>query len=113
MTCGDLAALSVSVMVSLRCPELRGAKVTETVQEAFAASTAPEQLLAGLVKSPGLLPPICSEEMCNAALPELVTLMLMVLPVVPCVVAAKRTGFGAMVTAGAGGGGATPAPLSG
>src|SRR5208282_6325810 len=111
MTCGDLAALSVSVMVSLRCPELRGAKVTETVQEAFAASTAPEQLLGGLLKSAGLLPPTATEEMRRVALPELVTVTLVAPLVVPCVVAAKMTGLGAMVMAGAGPATALPCTL--
>jgi hypothetical protein len=110
--CGELAASSVRVMVSLRWPAANGAKVTEIAQEAFVASASPEQLLAGFTKSVTLLPPITSEEICRVALPELVMATFMALPVVPCVMALKVTGFGAMVTAGAGGGGATPVPLS-
>src|SRR5271155_3420742 len=112
ITCGELAASSVRVMVSERSPAASGAKVTEIVHEALAASAAPEQLLGELVKSAELLPPMTSAEICSVALPELVTAMLMAPLVVPCVMVAKVAGFGVALTAGAGGGGATPVPLS-
>jgi len=65
-----------------------------------------------MLKSPGLLPPRTTEEICKVALPEFVTLIWIGLLVVPCVVVGKLTGSGVTVTAGAGGGGATPAPVS-
>jgi hypothetical protein len=65
-----------------------------------------------MLKSVTLLPARRTEEMLRVALPEFVTVTVMGELVVPCVMAGKLMGFGATVTAGAGGGGATPAPLS-
>src|SRR5271167_1555028 len=65
-----------------------------------------------MLKSPGLLPPRTTDEICRVALPEFVTVTGMELLVVPWVVVGKLTGSGVTVTAGAGGGGATPAPVS-
>src|SRR5271155_578587 len=112
MICGEFPASSISVMVSVRSPAASGAKVTMIAQEALAASAAAEQLLVGLLKSLELFPPITSEEICSVAFPELVTPMFMAPLLVPCVIVANVAGFGATVTAGAGGGDAKPSPLS-
>ena len=53
-----------------------------------------------------------TEEILSVALPEFVTVTAMGELVVPCVMMGKLTGFGDTVTAEAGGGGATPLPLS-
>jgi len=61
MTWGESAALSVRVMVSERWPEAVGLKVTEMVHESWEATIPPHVFV--LVKSPGLLPPMATEEM--------------------------------------------------
>ena len=61
MTWGESAALSVSVMVSERWPEAVGLKVTEMVQVPWEATMPLHEFV--LVKSPGLLPPMSTEEM--------------------------------------------------
>src|SRR5690348_12674883 len=111
MICGESEASSVKVMVSLRSPAARGVKVIVMLHVAFEFSVA-TQADALVLKSDGLLPPTVAEEMCRAALPELVTTMVIGLLVVPCMIVGKFSGFGEIVTAGAGGGGATPAPVS-
>ena len=109
--CGEFAASSASVMVSLRCPAASGAKDTVTVQEVDAANVAPEQLLGGFVKSAVLLPPMVTAEMCSGAFPLLLREMLSGALEVPCVMVANWAGLGEMVVNGAGVGGATPVPL--
>lgn len=61
MTWGESAALSMRVMVSERWPEAVGLKVTEMVHESWEA-TIPLHVFV-FVKSPGLLPPMATEEM--------------------------------------------------
>jgi hypothetical protein len=75
MTCGESGASSASEIVSVRWPGASGMKVTEIEQAELGAMAPPEQLLAGFAKSPELLPPIVKVELCNVALPELVTVM--------------------------------------
>ncbi len=111
MICGEFAESSVSAMVSVRWPAASGAKATEILQEAVAASVAPEQLLGALLKSAALLPPIVTAEMCSGALPVLLAEILSGALEVPCVMVANAAGLGEMVATGAGGGGATPVPV--
>jgi len=87
-------------------------KITEIEQEELGAMALFAQVLEALVKSAELLPAMVTVEMCRVALPELVTVVLMGPLVAPWVMVGKLTGFGAMVTAGAGGGGATAVPVS-
>src|SRR2546427_8170000 len=64
------------------------------------------------VRAPGFFPPMTTEEMWSMAVPELVTVTVTGPLVVPCVVVGKEMLPGTRVTAGWGGGGATPVPLS-
>jgi len=98
-------------MVSERWPAARGAKVTEMEQEELGAMALFAQGLAGLVKSAELLPAAVTAVTCSVAPPELVTVTLMGVPLVPCVMVGKFTGFGVKVTAGTGAGVASPETL--
>jgi len=97
-------------MVSERKPAARGAKLTLIVQLALAAN-APAQLFPPL-KSLGLLPPTATEVMCSAALPEFVTITVSEPLVVPWLIVGKESDPGTIVTAGLGGAGVAPMPLS-
>ena len=99
-------------MVSLRWPAALGENVTEIEQEELGLRPTPTQAEVELEKSLGLLPPIVRVEMWRMALPEFVTETLRGVLLVPCVVVGKLSGLGEIVRAGAGGGGATPAPAS-
>jgi hypothetical protein len=103
MTWGEPGALSVSVIVSESGPEWTGEKVTE-MEQAPAGATEPLQALE-LVKSATFVPPKATEEMLRAAVPELVTVIMVGPLVAPSEMAEKLRGLGAMVMAGAGGGG--------
>src|SRR5271170_5204344 len=109
--CGEFGASSVMVMIAERWPAATGVNVNVSEQPALAASALAVQPLV-MVKSPGLLPLRVTEEMWSVALPEFVSMAMIGLLGVPCTVVGKATGFGVTGTAGAGGGGATPAPLS-
>jgi len=111
ITCGESAASSVSVIVSVRSPAASGEKVATIVQVALAA-IAPVQDTFVVVKSLTLFPPMTTEEMWRVAVPEFVTVIVTELLAVPCVIVAKLTGLGDTVTTGAGGGGAAPTPPS-
>jgi hypothetical protein len=97
-------------MVSVRSPAASGAKVTVMLQAPLGASE-PLQAFV-VVKSLTLFPPMATELNCKEAVPGLVTVIVMGLLVVPCVMVGKLRGSGLAVTAGEGGGGTTPAPLS-
>src|SRR5580693_8391356 len=103
MTWGEVAALSVRVMVSERAPESEGVKLT-TMSQVPMEAMEPLQLLV-VEKSLELVPPTTTEVMLRAPVPELVTTIVVGVPTAPWEMAGKVTGLGAMVTAGAGGGG--------
>src|SRR5579859_4982418 len=97
MTWGESAALSVRVVVSERGPAV-GVKVMEMVQAAW-EGTSPLQVFE-LVKSPGLLPAIATEEMCRAPAAESVTVTTMGELEAPRKVSGKATGLGEIAAAG-------------
>lgn len=82
--CGLPAALSIKVKVAWRWPTADGVRVSATVQEAPGAMAAPTQLLAGGLKSAGLLPPKTIDEIFRIAFPVLVTVKLTGELVEPC-----------------------------
>ena len=98
MTWGESAALSVRVMVSERGPAAVGVKVMEMVQAAW-EGTSPLQVFE-LMKSPGLLPAMATEEMCRAPAAESVTVTTMGELEAPRAVSGKATGLGEMAAAG-------------
>lgn len=110
ITCGELAASSVTVTAAERCPAASGVNVKVNVQ--LEPGLYAPLHVGVMAKSAALLPPSVTAVMCRGPLPVLVTLAAMGLLVVPWAIVGKFTGFGATVTAGAGGGGATPVPLS-
>ncbi len=65
-----------------------------------------------MVKSLEFVPPRATEEICNVAAPELVTVTVCGPLVVPSVMVGKETLEGVRVTAGFVDGGAEPVPLS-
>ncbi|MDQ1406466.1 MAG: hypothetical protein QOG55_2095 [Acidobacteriaceae bacterium] len=108
--CGELAASSAIEMVSVPLPLASGAKLTAMEQLAFDAIAA-AQGLAGLINSETFAPLYATLEICRGALPELVTVTVVGLLMVPCV-AATDTEEGVMVTVGAVDVVAVPVPLS-
>jgi len=98
MTWGEPGTLSVRVMVSERWPGAVGLKVMEMVQVLWEA-TIPLHVFV-LMKSPGLLPPMATEEKCRAPVAESVTVTTMGELEAPREVAGKVTGLGEMVAAG-------------
>jgi len=105
--CGELGASSEMVTDAVRCPAPNGENVTERVQLALMAID-PEQPFARM-KSFGLAPPRVTEKMLRLAVPELVTLTLRGMPVVPWVIVEKETLPGKRVTAEVA---ETPVPLT-
>lgn len=69
--CGDPCASSAIVRSAVRWPEALGLKTTERAQ--LAPGTSGDAQLLVKLKSEGLGPARETEEMCSAALPELVT----------------------------------------
>ena len=100
MIWGELGALPVSVMVSVRCPGAKGTKVTVMVHVPLALTVPLHEFV--VVKSPALLPPMTTEEMFRLALPEFVTVTTIGLLLVPWLVVGKLTEFGEIVRAGMG-----------
>lgn len=82
MTWGELGALSVMVMVSERAPVSEGVKLTEMAQLAMEA-TEPVQEVLVVAKSLGLVPPTTTEVMLRAPVPELVTRIVVGVPMAP------------------------------
>ena len=81
--CGELAASSVIVTVSVRVPTPRGAKVTEIVQLALGAIGVPTQGFDGLANSDTFAPPKTTPETCSGAVPEFEITMFVEVPAVP------------------------------
>ena len=98
MIWGELGALPVTVMVSVRCPGARGTKVTVMVQVPLAATVPLHEFV--VVKSSASLPPMTTEEMLRLAFPEFVTVTTIGLLLVPWLVVGKLTEFGEIVRAG-------------
>lgn len=81
--CGVSGVLSAMLRVALRCPAAVGVNVTLTAQVPLEATLAPEQLSALLAKSPGFVPAIVTVEIVRSAAPELVTVTVCAVLVVP------------------------------
>src|ERR1700722_5339631 len=84
MVCGELAALSVTVILAVRCPTACGSNDTEIVQVALTAKVVALQPV--VVKSPGFGPPNATVVMANAAVPVLVRVTASAEDVSPTVV---------------------------
>ncbi len=97
--CGELAALSVRVIVSVRAVALAGvsgAKLTEMVQFAFGAMAVVQEL-AGFTNSETFAPPKATPVICSGAFPVFVIVTVPGALTVPCV-ADNVSGFGAIET---------------
>ena len=105
--CGELGASSEMVTDAVRCPAPKGEKVTEAVQLALTAID-PAQLFDKM-NSLGSAPPSATEKILRLAVPELFTLTLSEVPVVPWVIKGKVMLPGMRVTAELA---ETPVPLT-
>jgi uncharacterized protein YaaW (UPF0174 family) len=81
MVCGELAALSATLSVAVSAPEAAGLKVMVTVQEALAASDAPQLLV--WEKEDAFAPPTEMLEMVSAPVPVFLRVMDWVVEVRP------------------------------
>jgi hypothetical protein len=104
--CGELAALSVKLSEAESAPAAKGLKMIETVQEAVAASDAPQLLVAR--NEVGFVPPTVTEERVSAAVPELVRVTSCAAEETPTFVDAKARLAGERLTTGA----EPPVPLN-
>ena len=105
---GEPAALSVTVILAVRCPTACGWNVTEMVQVALTAKVVALQPV--VVKSPGFGPPKAAVVIVSAAVPVLVTVMVIGGDVLPTMVEGNVKDVGASVMAGVG---VPPVPDSG
>jgi hypothetical protein len=100
MVCGELAALSVTVILAVRCPTACGWNDTEIVQVAFTAKVVALQPVE--VKSPGFGPPGATVIMFSDAVPLLVTVIVIAEDVLPTIVDGNVRLVGASDMAGVG-----------
>ena len=113
MDCGLPAALSAKMSAACRKPATDGVNDSVAIHDAAGAMGAAVQLLDGALKSAGLLPPRLMAEIFRGAFPELVRVTLSGKLVDPFDGTEKFKMPGVNVTAGAGGGAPSPAPVSG
>jgi hypothetical protein len=106
--CGDPVALSATETVAAKLAAELGVNVTEIVQDAPAASVAPQVLVSA--KSLGFVPPIVMPEMFSTALPVFDSVSGCALVVTPVATLPKLSVVGESVAVGAAA--AVPVPWS-